>query len=79
MDQINIVIKSIKALELPKIEIETSDNKKFICNLSEYSKVKCFPKTQGEWEDLSVTTHGFNITWGTRFEVHVLQAIDAAS
>ena len=32
-----------------------------------------------EWENMSITTQGFNLTWGTRFEIHVYQAIDAAT
>ena len=63
---------------MPKLEISTNEQKSYVVDLSELSSVYCFPKTQSEWEDVSIAAQGFNLTWGTRFEVHVHQAIDSA-
>jgi hypothetical protein len=79
MDQAHIVITAVKALQLPKVEIETNEGKRYISDLSEFKNLYCFPKDQKQWKDLSITASGFNITWGTRFEVHVHQIIDSAT
>ncbi|MGB0454207.1 MAG: hypothetical protein ACPGJV_10895 [Bacteriovoracaceae bacterium] len=78
MDQTDIVVHSVKALKLPRLEIETNQPKKYECDLSSFKDVACFPKDQAEWDNISITAQGFNIIWGCRFEVHVLQAIDCA-
>lgn len=78
MDKSNIVIQSVKALTLPQVEIQATNGKVYISDLKEYSAVKCFPKSQVEWEKVGITTHGFNLTWSSRFEVHVDQLIDSA-
>ena len=78
MDQTNIVITAVKSLQLPKIEFETNEAKRYVSDLSEFKNVFCFPKNQKEWKDLSITASGFNVTWGTRFEVHIHQIIDCA-
>ncbi len=78
MDQSNIVIKSAKALIKPQVEITATDGKVYIADLKDYSKVKCFPTSQEEWVKFGITTYGFNLTWSSRFEVHIDQLIDAA-
>lgn len=78
MDQTNLVIKKVRALEIPKVEIETSESKRYVADLSDFKNVYCFPKNQQEWNELSITASGSNLTWGTRFEVHVDQIIDSA-
>lgn len=78
MDQSNIVIQSVKALKKPQIEFTATDGKVYIADLKDYSSIKCFPTSQKEWENVGITTYGFNLTWSSRFEVHVDQLIDAA-
>jgi|SaaInlStandDraft_4_1057021.scaffolds.fasta_scaffold122463_1 hypothetical protein len=78
MDQSNIVIQSAKALKKPQVEVTATDGKIYIVDLNDYSKVKCFPTSQSEWEKVGISTYGFNLTWSSRFEVHVDQLIDAA-
>ena len=78
MDQTNIVIQSVTPLTLPIIEIQTNEGLSYRADLSQFAVIKCFPKSQKEWENVSITAHGFNLTWGSRFEIHVHQAIDAA-
>jgi len=79
MDQTNIVVRSVKALQWPKIQIETNEAKRYVADLSNFKAVYCFPQDQKAWENVSVTASGFNLTWGTRFEVHVHQVIDSAT
>ncbi len=78
MGQANIVIKNIKPLKMPKVEIETNEMKRYVSDLSDLIKVYCFPKTQEEWETVSIGGSGFNAIWSTRFEVHVDQIVDTA-
>jgi hypothetical protein len=78
MDQSNIVIQSVKALKKPQVEITATNGKVYISDLKDYIKVKCFPTSQEEWEKVGITTYGFNLTWSSRFEVHIDQLIDAA-
>ena len=72
------MITSIRPLELPRLEVVTNEHKRYLVDLSALSSVYCFPKSSEEWKDVSTTANGFNLTWGTRFEIHVHQAIDAA-
>jgi hypothetical protein len=78
MDQAHLIMTFVKPLGIPRVEIETNEMKKYIGDLSSFKSVYCFPKNQEEWNDLSITASGFNLTWGTRFEVHVDQVIDSA-
>jgi hypothetical protein len=78
MDQTDQLIVRVEALELPKLVIETSYNKKYTSDLSAFKGVHCFPKTQQDWEDVSISTGGYALTWGCRFEVHVDQIIPEA-
>jgi hypothetical protein len=79
MDQAHLVIKKVRPLALPLVLIETNERKSYTADLSGFSSVTCFPTSQAEWEDVGITAEGFNLTWGSRFEVHVDQLIDAAN
>ena len=78
MDQANLVIISVKAEESPIVSVEVSNGIIYKSDLSRFKPVYCFPKTQKEWEDMSITAYGYNLTWGCRFEVHVGQIISHA-
>ena len=75
MDQTNILVTRVSPLECPELEVEMTDGKKYVADLSIFKKVKCFPKTQEEWEKVFITESGYNITWSSRFEVHAGQII----
>ncbi len=79
IDQANILVKNVTSLKYPKIEFETTEGKKYISDLSFFKKVKCFPKNQDEWNKVFATEGGYNITWSTRFEIHIFQAIEYAT
>ena len=72
------IIVKVTPLRCSKIQIETNSGKRYTSNLEEFKKVFCFPKTKRDWENVSITTGGYSLTWSTRFEVHVDQVIDAA-
>ena len=78
MDQADIIIKKIKTLGFPRLEIVTNEPKRYVANLISFSNVQCFPRSEQEWNDLGITASGFNLTWRTGFEVHVDQIIDSA-
>jgi len=78
MDKTNILIISVKPLEYCKLEFEGTDGKKYISDLTMFQKVHCFPADQAEWNKVSITEGGYNLTWSSRFEVNVFQAVDQA-
>ncbi|MBI4405420.1 MAG: hypothetical protein HY537_14750 [Deltaproteobacteria bacterium] len=78
MDQSNQLIKKVQSQILPRLVIETSVGKRYLADLSRFKGVYCFPKSQAEWNEVSVTTAGYALIWPSRFEVHVDQVIDAA-
>ena len=78
MGEADIVMTNVRPLALPKVEVETNVSKRYIVDLSEFKTVFCFPKNQKDWENISITASGFNLTWGTRFEVSIDQVLDAA-
>ena len=78
MDKAHQLIVNVKVLGMPRIAIETNAGKRFTSDLSKFKSVYCFPPSQSEWNNVSITTGGHSLTWTTRFEVHVDQVIDAA-
>lgn len=79
MDQADQLILCVTAQEKPLLTIETNYGKKYMADLSRFETVYCFPKTQKEWEDVSISTVGYALTWGCRFEVHVDQIVAESS
>lgn len=75
MGQANILVTSVSPLKIPKLEVEMTNEKKYLVDLSIFKKVSCFPKTQEEWEKVFVTENGYNVTWSSRFEIHAGQVI----
>ena len=78
MDQTNILATSVSPLDSPKIEVLTTNGMRYVTDLSKFKTVNCFPKNQQEWEKVFITEGGYNITWSSRFEVHIGQVIDHA-
>lgn len=70
-----LFIKSVKVEESPILSIEVSDSRLYKSNFSMFKAVHCFPKNQEEWKKVSITAHGYNLTWNCGFEVHVGQVI----
>ncbi len=79
MDQTDQLIISVIAQKLPTLIIETNYGKRYVADLSAFKSVYCFPKNQKEWEDVGVSTNGYALTWGSRFEVHVDQVTAEAT
>ena len=79
VDKANQVIVEVTPHKVPKLEIETNSGKKYLVDLTSFRGVFCFPKTQAEWNRVCITTAGYGLTWPSRFEVHVDQAIDHAA
>lgn len=79
MDQTDQLIINVTAQKQPLLTIDTNYGKRYTADLSSFKEVYCFPRSQKEWEDVSVTTGGYALTWGCRFEVHVDQVIAEAT
>jgi len=77
MDSANRIILKVQALEYNKLSVILNDNKIYYCDLSFFSKVFCYPK-QNEWSKVSIDSHGLDLIWPSRFEVHVDQLIHEA-
>lgn len=78
MDQADIVILEVKPMDIPRLEIKTSNGKSYFADLAQFQDVDSFPKTSDAWQRVSITASGFNVTWESGFEVHVDQIIDRA-
>lgn len=72
------LIVKIEIPEYKKIIIEASDGLRYHSDLSELSRVYCFPKSKEEWTQVSVDSYGRVLIWTSRFEVHIDQIIGLA-
>lgn len=70
------LIKNVSTPEYKKIVIETP-SKRYYSDLSDFEKVYCFPSIN-EWGQVSIDSHGIDLIWPGRFEVHINQVIDRA-
>ena len=73
------VILKVKTPEYKKVVIDASDGKRYHSDLSRFLTVYCFPKTEAEWDTVSVDVTGRALTWTSRFEVHIDQVIGLAT
>jgi CTP:phosphocholine cytidylyltransferase-like protein len=74
MDSTDTVVKNVRPLQLPLIEIESTDGYVYTSDLSRFKSVYCFPLTQNEWNEV-FQMEGDRIVWKNRFEVHIDQAM----
>ncbi len=72
------VILRVETPEYGRVTIETSNGKRYSAVLTSFSKVHCFPKSEQDWEQVSLDSYGLALTWSSRFEVHVDQVIGLA-
>lgn len=78
MGQSTPVIVKVSTPKYPNVVIETSDGFRYEADLSHFSEVYCFPKNEAEWSKVSIDSHGVDLVWASRFEVHVDQVIGLA-
>lgn len=74
MDQPDPVIKRVRALTLPLLEIESQDGHRYTVDLERSRSVHCFPQSPSEWSQVS-SEGGDRIVWASGFEVHIDQAL----
>lgn len=72
------VIQKLTTPGYRQIVIEASDGIRYYTDLSPLESVYCFPRTQADWEQVAVDSHGLALVWTTRFEVHVDQIVGLA-
>ncbi|MBI4405148.1 MAG: hypothetical protein HY537_13380 [Deltaproteobacteria bacterium] len=72
------VILRVEASVYGKVTIEVSDGKRYFSDLSDLSKVYCFPKDLSEWRSVGIDSYGLSLIWASRFEAHIDQIIALA-
>ena len=75
MDKTTSMIVSVSALQNFQVEVELSDGTVVRSDLSRLKNVYCFPKSEAEWQKVSIDSHGLDLIWASRFEVHVDQVL----
>ena len=78
MGSTSSVIMKVLTPELHKVIIETTDGHRYHSDLSNLSKVYCYPVSEREWGQVSIDSYGLGLIWVTRFEVHIDQIIGLA-
>lgn len=75
MDKATSLIVSVSALQNFQVEVKLSDGTKVVSDLSRFKAVYCFPKSESEWQKVSIDSQGLDLIWASRFEVHVDQIL----
>ena len=70
-----LMIVAVMPLERPRLAVDTSDGQRHYADLSSFSRVYCFPPDQESWEQVSIDSHGLDLVWSSRFEVHADQVL----
>jgi len=79
MGAANSVILRVATPAYGILVIEMTDGFRYRADLSSFSGVYCYPKTNEDWNRVAPDSSGFALVWSTRFEVHVDQVIALAS
>jgi hypothetical protein len=75
MDKTTPLIVSVSATSNFFVEVKLSDGRTVLSDLSRFKSVYCFPKSDAEWQRVSVDSQGLDLIWASRFEVHVDQVL----
>ena len=78
MDSAPALIAAVSTPEYGRVVVEASDGRSYSANLTTFSRVYCFPKTEEEWRRVAPDADGRALIWTTRFEVHVDQVLALA-
>lgn len=78
MDRPTPLIRAVSTPEYGRVEIDTSDGKRYSAELSLFRSVACFPRTEEAWRRVSIDSYGLGLVWASRFEVHADQVIGLA-
>lgn len=73
------VILKVQTPEYKKVVIEASNGKRYHSDLSDLSGVYCFPKSESDWQAVSIDVAGYALIWTSRFEAHIDQVIGLAT
>jgi hypothetical protein len=72
---------TVLAVSTPRhghVIVDASDGVRYHSDLSGFSGVHCFPRSEAEWRQVSVDSYGLALVWSSRFEVHVDQVVALA-
>jgi hypothetical protein len=75
VDKTTSLIVSVSARQNFQVEVLLTDGNTVVSDLSRFKSVYCFPKSDAEWLNVSVDSHGLDLIWASRFEVHVDQVL----
>jgi hypothetical protein len=78
VDSSNPLVVSVSTPAYGRVAIEASDGRRYEADLSLFSGVYCFPRTEEEWAAVAPDAAGLGLVWTTRFEVHVDQVVALA-
>ncbi len=73
------MILKVSALEKNRVVIDVSDGRRYFTDLSSFSSVFCYPKSNKEWKTVAIQKPGFALVWSCKFEVHVDQILALAT
>lgn len=73
------MILKVQTPEYKEVIIDASNGKRYYSNLSSFSTVYCFPKSEADWRNVSIDGEGLSLIWSSRFEAHIDQVIGLAT
>lgn len=79
MDNTITIITNLQFPDYKKIQIECSNGKRYLSDLSKFSSVYCFPKDSEEWKKGFIDDYNLAVIWPCRFEVHIDQIMANAT
>jgi hypothetical protein len=74
----NPLVVSVSTPSYGRVVVEASDGRRYEADLSSFSRVHCFPRTDEDWAAVAPDAAGLALIWTSRFEVHVDQVVALA-
>lgn len=77
MDSASTIILKVEPDGYKKLIVDTNGSERHFVDFSgtDLEKVYCFPKSEDEWEKVSVDGYGRGLIWSCRFEAHIDQVL----
>ena len=72
------VILAVATPQYRHVVVDSSDGNRYHTDLASFESVYCFPKTEQQWQQVSMDSYGLALVWSSRFEVHLDQVIALA-
>ena len=69
---------AVDAPELGKVVVDASDGVRYYADLTTFTSISCYPRTEADWRRVQPDSYGLTLIWTTRFEVHMDQVVSLA-